>query len=245
MFHIKKYRTCRKYKEDLYGFLMFRLDDNGVITSSKPVRAIEYVIKLYLEQNRKGFFDQRSTIFRLDLRTPKRLSKRESPHMHRLILRNRFKYHFDITNKQIKNLMRYVKLRRGIFLANFHNYFEGRLDILLIKHYFFVSIRYVRNVLDSGSIVINDFIRPRHRYFSVKVGDVVSFNNDYEKSNAIFRIIWRLRNEDIKLQFPRFTEISWRLLRFKLWTQPGDDFCGYYFTQLNIRELYNNFTRTL
>lgn len=221
----------RKYQSDIYSFIAHRPDT--------PATASTWLLRLYHERKRR--IRMNYNIFRVDLRSPKKLDKRQSSFMKKIILRNRAKHHFRMNERNLKTLLQYPRPRRGYFSSNFINYFEGRLDVMLIKHYFLETASQIRNSLLAGMILVNDFVIPRHRHFAIKMGDVVCFADKSIEPQMRAKIKARSMHDTICLPVPSRSEFSWSLLRSKLWASPAREGGGRIHFQLKLRTLYNFF----
>jgi ribosomal protein S4 len=229
-----KLRASRKYEDDIFGLIVRRPKTN--------FRVGVFLINLRRERKRIQKFNY--NVFRIDLRTPKKLDKPHSNFFWRLILRNRLRYHFDFKReRQLKTLFDYTRIRRGDFGRNFGNYFEGRLDSMLIKCHFLDTMVQAREYIERAKILINDTIIPKHRYFSIKVGDCITLAKESIKQHIETKMIERFENNEIVVAAPPATEISWKLLRIKVWVQPVAGAGRYYF-DLQLKRVYNNYQIT-
>lgn len=231
MMKVKRYRATRKYQEDIFGLVAHK--------PNTPSKVGCFLLQLYFERTKR--IQLNYNIFRVDLRSPKKLDKRQSFFMKKLILRNRARCYYKMNDRALKTFLQYPRMRRGHFETNFVNHFEGRLDFMLMKHYFLEAMPQIRNALIEGVIMVNDFIIPRHRHFGIKQGDVVSFADRSVEPSMRKKIISRIHSGEAVFEIPRCSEFSWALLRFKIFTAPSIFGGGKLHFNLRLKSLYNQF----
>lgn len=170
MFKLKeKNKLCRKYTQDIFGYLIQKKKINKVII---------YLLKLKKEkwERFKPFF--------LDINVPKPLKRRKS--------RSRFCKNLDtlkkltffyggLRKKKIKQIGFIAKKKKGIFLDNFLTLLELRLSVIVFRMNFCKTILEAIHLIYGGYILVNKSIIKNINYV-LKIGDLIEVINFKRKN---------------------------------------------------------------
>lgn len=216
MFKLKeKNKLCRKYTQDIFGYLIKKKKINKVII---------YLLKLKKEkwERFKPFF--------LDINVPKPLKRRKS--------RSRFCKNLDtlkkisfyyggLRKKKIKQIGIIAKKKKGIFLDNFLILLELRLSMIIFKMNFCKTILEAIHLIYAGYILVNKTIIKNINYI-VKIGDIIeiiNFKREYYYNNFIQNC---LKKQLIELQ-THYLIINYELMLCIIINNPQPELIKYPF----------------
>lgn len=216
MFKLKeKNKLCRKYTQDIFGYLIKKRKINKVLT---------YLIKLKKEKW------QKFKPFYLDINAPRPLKKRRS--------RTRFCKNLDILKKlnffygglrrkKIKQIGFIAKKKKGIFLDNFLLLLELRLSVIIFKMNFCNTILEAIHLIYAGYVLVNKTIIKNINY-NLKIGDVIEVIN-FKRKNYYLKFIKNcLKKKIIELQ-THYLIINYELMSCIIVSNPKPELIKYPF----------------
>jgi ribosomal protein S4 len=166
----RKLNLLRVYKRDLIG---------NIILKRKNLNIIKFLKKIYnLRKKDKGLRKKNNNFFRI-LNIPKPVYKRRKTKYGKyFILRQQFRIFYGFL--KVRTLQRIIK--RGFKKKQALNYFiylmESRLDVLLYRLNFVVSVRNARQLIRQGVLSINKRI-VRNPNYNLRVKEILTFHRKY------------------------------------------------------------------
>jgi hypothetical protein len=227
--HFKRYRLSRKYETDIFNFFFYK--------PFHKTHVGQFLLKLDLERSRIKFTNP--NVFRPDLRIPKKIDKPHSFFLWRMIYRNRLKCHFRLRTKALKALLIYPYLGRRSGDKHFINYFDGRLDHNMIRHYFALHMVEARSFIENGFMEVNHVTCPVHHHYSLKTGDSIRPALGFARVFIEPILINAMNKDFIKVNLPGRAEYSLPLRLYKFWASYSQGTSSKNHFELQVRFVYN------
>jgi len=120
-------------------------------------------------------------------------------------------YYGDYSIKKFKRYIKRVNTRRLDYASKILLLLESRLDIILCRLNLFKNPREARNSVKNSKIIINSRIIKKLNY-QLYINDVINIKNTY-KNFLRKRLKKKLRKKLVIFNYPRYLEISYRLLK--------------------------------
>jgi small subunit ribosomal protein S4 len=120
-------------------------------------------------------------------------------------------YYGDYTKKKFKRYIKRVNTRRVDYASKILFLLESRLDIILFRINLYKNPREARNTIKSKNIFINNKIIKKLNS-QIYINDII--NIKYKCKKFLRKKLKRkLKNNEILFNYPKYLEISYRLLK--------------------------------
>jgi ribosomal protein S4 len=120
-------------------------------------------------------------------------------------------FYGDFSIKKFKRYLKRVNTRRIDYRSKTIFLLESRLDVLLYRLNLVKNPREARNFIKGKKILINDYLITKLNY-QLYINDMISLHIKYKKF-FYRRLVFRLQRKQILFNYPRYLEVSYKLLK--------------------------------
>jgi len=120
-------------------------------------------------------------------------------------------YYGDYSIKKFKRYIKRVNTRRLDYASKILLLLESRLDIILCRLNLFKNPRESRSSVKNSKIMVNSKTIKKLNY-QLYINDVIDIKRKYKKF-LIKRLKEKLRKKEVIFNYPKYLEISYRILK--------------------------------
>jgi len=188
-----------------------------MVTPPKIVGGLDFVYHLNIANFfGEGINDNKNKVIRKEKKMLKRRPRRSGLKRDILFLRQKLRKFYEFKSFKNFKFLLYSKLHYKKNLGLSYIYLlEGRLEVVLYRANFFVSILAARQAITHFKVLVNGFIVNKPNYL-LNVGDIVTLNKIGKDRFYFYKkyLRWRTfrKYKNILLNYPKYLEVNYKLL---------------------------------
>ena len=155
-------------------------------------------------------------VYHLNTIFQKEVVKRKKRSLNRDIyfLRKKLKKFYSFKNFKGLNTLLYETKGHNYLGSSYVYLLEGRLEVVLYRANFFVSILAARQAITHLKVSVNGFVVNKPNYL-LKLGDIITLNKTSSERLAMYNLLkskFAKKSRTVFVNYPKYIEVNYKLL---------------------------------